>query len=110
VRQVRCPSLVGRHTELAVLVELLGAARRGAGTVVFLSGEAGIGKSRMAREVSALAATAGLPAVVGRAVSGASSAPLRPFVEATLALARRHGLPDRSELGPYAAWWRLPVL
>ena len=103
MHQVRCPSLVGRHAELAVLVELLGAARRGAGTVVFLSGEAGIGKSRMAREVSALACTAGLPAVVGRAVSGASSAPLRPFVEATLALARRHGLPDRSELGPYAA-------
>jgi DNA-binding NarL/FixJ family response regulator len=101
--QVRCPSLVGRRTELALLVELLGAARHGAGTVVFLSGEAGIGKSRLAREVSAGATTAGLPAVVGRAVSGASSAPLRPFVEATLALARRHGLPDRSELGPYAA-------
>ncbi|MFD1522158.1 AAA family ATPase [Pseudonocardia yunnanensis] len=103
MHQVRCPSLVGRHAELAVLVDLLGAARRGAGTVVFLSGEAGIGKSRMAREVSAAAARAGLPAVVGRAVSGASSAPLRPFVEVTLALARRHGLPDRSELGPYAA-------
>lgn len=103
MHQVRCPSLVGRHAELAVLVDLLSAARGGAGTVVFLSGEAGIGKSRMAREVSAIAVTAGLPAVVGRAVSGASSAPLRPFVEATLALSRRHGLPDRSELGPYAA-------
>ncbi|WP_433285069.1 AAA family ATPase [Pseudonocardia sp. CA-142604] len=103
MHHVRCPALVGRHAELAVLVELLGAARRGAGTVVFLSGDPGIGKSRMAREVFALAGTTGLPAVVGRAVPGASSAPLRPLVEATLALARRHGLPDRSELGPYAA-------
>ena len=53
--RVRCPVLVGRATELAVFTAALEAVRRGEGRAVFVSGEAGVGKSRLVREVVAAA-------------------------------------------------------
>ena len=43
--------LVGRENELAFLLERLDATLRGEGSVVFITGEAGIGKTRLAMEV-----------------------------------------------------------
>lgn len=45
------PVVIGRDAELALLDELAGRAHRGHGQIVVISGEAGIGKSRMAAEV-----------------------------------------------------------
>ena len=45
------PSMVGREQELAMLLERWRQAKAGAGQVVLLSGEAGIGKSRIAEAV-----------------------------------------------------------
>src|SRR5262249_34863283 len=54
--QHRTP-FVGREAELAVLRERVAQVRQGMGQVLLLSGEAGIGKSRLVQEVaSALAA------------------------------------------------------
>ena len=48
---VVCPILVGRSAELNVLQECIETAASGQGGVVLLSGEAGIGKSRLVAEL-----------------------------------------------------------
>ena len=53
--RVRCPVLVGRADELAVCTGVLSAVRRGEGRAVLVAGEAGVGKSRLVREVAATA-------------------------------------------------------
>lgn len=53
------PPLVGREAELSVLEDLWGAASRGHGAAVLISGEPGIGKSRLAAEVQRLALAQG---------------------------------------------------
>jgi predicted ATPase len=45
------PVLVGRHEELSQLEDELLAVNRGDGRFVLLAGEAGIGKTRLAREL-----------------------------------------------------------
>ena len=48
-----CPVVIGREAESGALRSALAAAGDGAGAVVFLTGEAGIGKSRLAAELAA---------------------------------------------------------
>lgn len=52
--------LVGRHREMATLDALIDRTAGGRGGVVRLSGPAGIGKSRVAREAAALACARGI--------------------------------------------------
>jgi MoxR-like ATPase len=61
MRQVLCPVLVGREAEVQVLRDALGRAADGNGGTCFVVGEAGVGKSRLVREVSRLASSRGLP-------------------------------------------------
>jgi tetratricopeptide (TPR) repeat protein len=70
--------LVGRQSELACLEEALERARRGAGSLVLLAGEAGVGKTRLA---GALAAGSGALVLAGRAGRSATS-PYAPVVAA----------------------------
>ena len=49
------PPLVGRSAEMDQLVAQLTRAARGQGCAIFFVGEAGIGKTRLAREALALA-------------------------------------------------------
>ena len=81
---VLCPVLVGRAAELSALVAALDRAREGTGAVAFLLGEPGIGKSRLAREVTARALDEGMVVLRGRAVPGGSNVALRPLAEALL--------------------------
>src|SRR5580693_7912096 len=60
---VLCPVVVGRQAELAELDAALTAALGGAGRLVFVVGEPGIGKSRLAREVAARARAVGATVV-----------------------------------------------
>ena len=62
------------------------AAMSGEGRVVCVTGEAGIGKSRLAREVVALARSRGAVPAVGRAVPTGAATPYRPLTEALLQL------------------------
>jgi DNA-binding CsgD family transcriptional regulator len=101
VKPVLCPILIGRAPEVAVLDEALAAARAGSGGVLFVVGEAGIGKSRLAREARQRARREGMNVLVGRAVEGRSGAAFGPLAEAVQSWLRMHPLPRDPSLEPY---------
>jgi DNA-binding CsgD family transcriptional regulator len=107
---VLCPVLVGRAEELRRLEEALTEARAGSGSVVFLVGEAGIGKSRLLRETATRALDLGMAVLPGRAVPGGARTPFRPLIEAVQSWTRAHGLPDDPALKAYrsALGWLIP--
>ena len=90
--------VVGRRDELATLLRLVRNVPRGGGAV-YLVGEAGIGKTRLAAEVARVAAGAGLRVLRGRATT--PPVQFRPLREALLALLRESGPPQAPELRPY---------
>ncbi|MFC5730822.1 MULTISPECIES: ATP-binding protein [Nocardioides] len=100
--QVLCPVLVGREREVAELDEALQAARIGRGRFVLVSGEAGIGKSRLAQALIERARLGGVTVASGRAVEGSSVA-FRPLAEALNELVRDLGPPVDRDLEPYHA-------
>ncbi len=69
--------LIGRSVELEELEARLAAVIGGAGSVVLIEGEAGIGKSALAHEVAAIAARRGLR--VFAAGTAADRGPVQPF-------------------------------
>jgi DNA-binding CsgD family transcriptional regulator len=72
--------LVARHHELSVMTDVLEAAARGHGEAVLITGEPGIGKTRLLREARAAAEERKLLVLRGRAVP--SGGAYRPLVEA----------------------------
>jgi DNA-binding CsgD family transcriptional regulator len=101
VRQVLCPVLVGRDDETSHLQAALAGAQASRGGAVFLTGEAGIGKSRLVRETARAASARGLAVLTGRAVAGGVPTPFRPFAEALVSAGRARSLPDSAELDPF---------
>ena len=102
--QAAAARMVGRGVELGELRERLAELRAtGTGGLVLISGEAGVGKSRLVREFAAGAERAGMSVLIGRAVPDGE--PYRPLVEALGGALRERGLPDDETLQPY-----LPVL
>ena len=101
VGEVLCPVLVGRRAEIQALESSLAGALAGEGGCAVITGEAGIGKSRLIRELSQMAAARRVPVAAGRAVPASTSAPYRPVTEALLQLLRRRPLPDDPSLAPW---------
>lgn len=95
--------LVGRGAERSVLAAALERARSGRGTGVLLSGDAGVGKSRLIAELSAEAAEssgatgAGALVLLGRCIDTAGvELPYLPFTEIVGRLLAEHpGLAER---------------
>ena len=75
------PILVGRERELEELSGFLDSAIKGKGTTVFISGEAGSGKTRLLTEFLKIAKQKQLTVVSGWCLSDAAI-PYFPFVEA----------------------------
>src|SRR5688572_10094805 len=94
-----CSALIGREKESAVLDTAVEAAQRGCGGAVFIVGEAGIGKTRLAAEVEQLAAHRGLRTLRGRAT--ASSPQFRPLTEALFSVLRHIDPGAHPELDPF---------
>ena len=75
------PILVGREKELETLEVFLNSAAEGKGKTLLISGEAGSGKSRLAREFLSTARKKGVAVMAGWCLSDAAT-PYFPFVEA----------------------------
>lgn len=60
------PVFVGRETEMALLTGLLDRIQQSRMAVVVLNGESGVGKSRMALELTRIAALRGVPSITVR--------------------------------------------
>ncbi|MEU1284271.1 AAA family ATPase [Kitasatospora sp. NPDC005856] len=101
----RFSGLVGREDELALLDRALQDARTSVGGTVCVTGEPGIGKTRLAGEAITLAREAGMTVLKGRCIATGPAVPYRSLTEALLSLARAGGAPPTDALGPY-----LPVL
>lgn len=101
--RIPCPVLVGRGAELRALAELLESAARGSGETVLLGGDAGVGKTRLCRELKREATSRGLRVVEGRCSSAEASVPYAPFLDALrFRLARGEGVVAARVLGPLA--------
>ncbi|GAA2745812.1 helix-turn-helix transcriptional regulator [Kitasatospora cinereorecta] len=95
------PYVVGRDLQLSHLQQALGEAGRRRGGVVFLVGEAGIGKSRLAAEAVGTAFDAGMRVLRGRSSTTGPTVPFRPLTEALMSLFRSGEPVDDRALGPY---------
>jgi DNA-binding CsgD family transcriptional regulator/tetratricopeptide (TPR) repeat protein len=81
-RRVSSPIFVGRVAERAALSEALERAAAGQPGIVLISGEAGVGKSRLLTETTILASALGVTAVGGICVDvAAGSLAYAPFVD-----------------------------
>jgi predicted ATPase len=86
--------LVGRADELARLGAALARAQRGTAAAVFVAGEAGVGKTRLLRELEGRAQEGALRVVRGACTAFAGGPPYAPVIDALRGLAR--------DLGPAA--------
>ncbi len=78
---ISSPVLIGREREQAHLRALIDQVRRGQGQAILLSGEAGIGKSRLARDVRRQASEQGFLVLQGTCFSTDRSAPYAPLID-----------------------------
>ena len=81
--------LVGRSAELALLSKTTDEAAKGAGRSVFIVGEGGIGKTRLAAAAAERAAKRGWNVAVGRAYPVETGVPYALFSDALLPLVRK---------------------
>ena len=73
--------LVGRQAEMERLRGALDSAQRGRGRFVTVEGEAGIGKTRLSEEVTALASLCGVQALRARCHEVEQTSPYHPFLD-----------------------------
>jgi DNA-binding SARP family transcriptional activator len=78
--------LIGRDEELARFDELLDVTLRGSGGIILVSGEPGIGKTRLLEAMLERAAGRGMLTALGRCYEGGAAPAFWPFVEAARAL------------------------
>ncbi|MFN8558335.1 MAG: AAA family ATPase [Dehalococcoidia bacterium] len=71
---------VGRRTEMALLLDRLAGASHGRGGIVLITGEPGIGKTRLAAEFAAAAAGAGAVVRWGRCYEGEGAPAFWPWM------------------------------
>lgn len=83
-----CPVIVGRDPELGFLRDAFDSALAGQGRTVLLLGEAGIGKSRLCRQMAQWAGDRSVRVAAGRAVPSSTSTPFRPLTDALMQVLR----------------------
>lgn len=96
-----CPVLIGRRAELRALTSALDAAGEARGSAVFVTGDPGVGKSRLVREATARAAERGFFVLGGRATESSVPVPFRPISEALMGAARAGVVPAAPGIADY---------
>ncbi|MGA2829959.1 MAG: AAA family ATPase [Streptosporangiaceae bacterium] len=99
--QVLCPVVIGRDAELKAVDAALEAAMTGHGGCVVITGEPGIGKSRLVLETAGRAAGRGIRVVTGRAVPQSATAAYRPLTDALVQLLRDGAVPGDTTMEPW---------
>ncbi len=80
-KSVVCPVLIDRVNDLATLQALINQAKSGRGQVVLLSGEAGIGKTRLVAEIKTYAAAHDFQLVQGNCFPTDHAIPYAPLLD-----------------------------
>jgi DNA-binding CsgD family transcriptional regulator/DNA-binding Lrp family transcriptional regulator len=110
---VLSPTIRGRDAELAVFGELLARVRSGAGAVLLVEGDAGMGKSRLIGEAVRMARRLSVSVGIGDAEPSESVAELAPLLRALFdapeSLLDRAGL-ESLRAGPEQRYWQLQDL
>ena len=77
-----CPTSIGREAPLKALLERLDRAVAGSGSVLLLGGDAGVGKTRLVRELKHEVSARQVRVIEGRCTSTESSVPYAPLMNA----------------------------
>lgn len=101
-------SLVGREGELSRIDAQLEVAAGGAGRLLMLAGEPGIGKTRIAQEATLRARALGFATAFGRCYESQQSVPYYPFLDALSTVYRASPAGVRSQIAQ--RWPLLPRL
>ncbi|MGH2559704.1 MAG: ATP-binding protein, partial [Thermomicrobiales bacterium] len=102
-KPIVCPVLVGREEQVEALESALARTRDGAGQVLLLPGEAGIGKSRLIAVARARAATEGCLVLLGSCFEPDRTVPYAPVLDLLRAfLAGKPAAEIADLLGPAA--------
>jgi ATP/maltotriose-dependent transcriptional regulator MalT len=100
-RRISSPALVGRQPELEVVADLLAQAQDGQPSLCIVAGEAGVGKTRLAREFERHATEAGMLCLRGQCLALAGGEfPYAPFVGIFRQLGARSGSATISGMEP----------
>jgi DNA-binding NarL/FixJ family response regulator len=94
VLRVSAGRMVGRDDELGRLLMLLDDAEAGRSVVALVSGDAGVGKSRLIGEVTNLAAGRGFTVLSGQCAELGDSVPYLPLADALRGAAQSTGVRD----------------
>src|SRR5580700_1951079 len=86
--------MVGREGELGRLLSLLDDAEAGRSVVALVSGDAGVGKTRLIGEVTRLAARRGFTVLSGQCAELGDSVPYLPLADALRGAAQSTGVRD----------------
>lgn len=96
--------MVGRAAELAALLACVDRAAAGRASTVLLSGDAGVGKTRLLDELTARAAGRGVRVLTGHCVDlGDVGLPYLPFVDLLRPVAAEPGMAPESTANPVLA-------
>src|SRR5262249_4842097 len=96
-----CPVLISRSAEVRALMAALDRAHDCDGGVTVVTGDAGVGKSRLVRELSSIASARAFAGLAGRATKSTVPVRFRPITEALIRAARAGLAPDAPELADY---------
>src|SRR5205807_1430595 len=94
VLRVSAGRMVGRDDEIGRLLRLLDDAEAGRSVVALVSGDAGVGKSRLVAEVSQLATGRGFTVLSGQCAELGDSVPYLPLADALRGGSQAAGVRD----------------